>query len=106
MMPESKPIRIMVADDSEVTRHVIVAMAAKTPDLVLVAQAAFGAEAVRLYHEYQPDVVLMDFAMPGMNGLDAIREICRDFPQARIIVYSVHVNSVMRQAALEAGAVG
>jgi DNA-binding NarL/FixJ family response regulator len=105
-MQDTKPIRIMIADDSEVTRHVITSVAAKTPDIELVAAASYGAEAVRLYRQHQPDIVLMDFAMPVMNGLEAIREICRDFPQARIIYYSVHFNNLMRQFALEAGAVG
>jgi DNA-binding NarL/FixJ family response regulator len=106
LMQAIRPIRVLIADDSEVTRQVLASVAAKTADIELVAVASYGAEAIRLYREHQPDIMLMDFAMPMMNGLEAIREICRDFPQARIIYYSVHFNSMMRQFAQEAGAVG
>ena len=68
-------------------------------------EAVNGKQAIQKVTDLQPDIVLMDFAMPIMNGLEAIREICRDFPQARLIYYSVHLNSLMRQFAREAGAV-
>jgi two-component system, NarL family, response regulator len=105
-MDEPRPIRIMVADDDENVRQMIETLMDVTPDMELVAQASQGAEAVRSFIITRPDVVLMDLDMPLMNGLETIRSISRDYPAARIIVYSANVNQHSLKLMLQAGAVG
>jgi DNA-binding NarL/FixJ family response regulator len=71
-------IRVLTADDHSVVRSGIAAMIANEPDIVVVAEASDGAEAVTLYAEHRPDVVLMDLRMPRLNGVSAIRAICAE----------------------------
>jgi DNA-binding NarL/FixJ family response regulator len=103
---ENKPIRLMVADDDVNIRRMLETLIEVTEDIELVAQATQGAEAVRACVLYQPDVVLMDIQMPLMNGLEAIRTICRLAPKTRVIVYSVNADRISPKLILESGAVG
>src|SRR5690606_36958127 len=72
----------------------------------LTAEAANGAEAVELYRRHRPDVTLMDLSMPVMNGVDAIRAIVAEFPEARIVALTTWDGDADIQRALEAGARG
>jgi DNA-binding NarL/FixJ family response regulator len=105
-MVESKPIRLMIADDDVNIRRMLETLIEVTDDMELVAQASQGAEAVRACVLYQPDIVLMDIQMPLMNGLEAIRTICRLTPQTLVIVYSVYASRLSPKLILESGAVG
>jgi DNA-binding NarL/FixJ family response regulator len=105
-METTKRIRVIAADDDATFRKMLQALFEATPDMELVAAATYGAEAVRLYAQHQPDILLMDINMPVMNGLDAAKEICRDFPQARIIFLSAHLTHLTRKLAADTGVAG
>ena len=85
-MSANNPIRILTVDDHPVLRRGIAAILEGEPDMVLVAEASNGPEAITQFRTHQPDVTLMDLQMPEMNGIDTILAIREEFPNARIIV--------------------
>lgn len=99
-------IRVILADDHRMLREGLVALLEREADIALLAQAADGLELARLARDRQPDVVVTDLAMPGLNGLEAIRQIHAEQPSTRLLCLSVHADSRMVLAALEAGAAG
>jgi len=101
-----QPIRIMIVDDHPLLRIGIAAILEGQRDMLLVAEAENGTEAVALHKTVRPDVTLMDLQMPQMNGVDAITGIRRDAPRARIIVLTTYAGDEQALRALRAGAVG
>jgi len=99
-------IRVVLADDHTLVRAGIRALLEKLPDVHVVAEASDGREAVHLVTTTQPDVVLMDIAMPGLNGLEATRRLVKEFPAIRVLILSMHKNEEYVWQALRAGAVG
>jgi two-component system NarL family response regulator len=79
---------------------------ADQPDLLLVAEAASGAEGIEQFRLHRPDVTLMDLQMPDMNGIDALRQIRAEFPQARIVVLTTFGGDAKVVRALKSGASG
>jgi DNA-binding NarL/FixJ family response regulator len=98
--------RLLVVDDHPVVRDGIVGMMASAPDIDVVADAADGAEAVRLAEALRPDVVLMDLRMRGMDGVAAIREFARRGIPSRIVVLTTFDGDADVLPAIEAGATG
>ena len=103
-MTGAAAIRIMVVDDHPVVREGFVTMIGTEPDMSLVAEARSGEEAQRLFRQHLPDVTLMDLRMPGLNGVDTIRAIRREFPRSRFIVLTTYDGDEDIYRALEAGA--
>jgi DNA-binding NarL/FixJ family response regulator len=99
-------IRVLVADDHPVVRAGLSAVIAQQSDLELVAEAENGARAVALFREQRPDVALMDLRMPLMDGVEAIRAITTEFPDARILALTTYEGDADIRRALEAGASG
>jgi two-component system, NarL family, response regulator len=99
-------IRVLVADDHPAVRAGLAAVIAQQPDLEVVAEAENGTRAVSLYRERQPDVVLMDLRMPGLDGVQATRAIMSEFPAARILALTTYEGDGDIRRALEAGARG
>jgi DNA-binding NarL/FixJ family response regulator len=99
-------IRVLVADDHPVVRTGLTAVLVQQADLKLVAEAENGERAVALYREHQPDVCLMDLRMPVMDGVEAIRTITSEFPNARILALTTYEGDADIRRALEAGARG
>jgi DNA-binding NarL/FixJ family response regulator len=101
-----KPIRVMLADDHTLVRAGIRALLEKLPGVEVVGEASDGREALKLIRTHQPDVVLIDIAMPGLNGLEAAARIMTEFPKVRVIILSMHQSEEYVWRALKAGAVG
>ncbi len=99
-----RPIRILTVDDHAVLRDGIAALVAQEPDMVMVGEAANGAEAIEAFRRLAPDVTLMDLQMPGISGIDAITAICAEAPKARIIVLTTYEGDAQAVRALKAGA--
>jgi len=99
-------VRVLIADDHPVVRTGLAAVIAQEDDLCIVAQAEDGARAVALFQEHHPDVVLMDLRMPEMDGVEAIRRITTEFPDARIIALTTYDGDADIHRALAAGAQG
>ncbi|MFC4619977.1 response regulator [Camelliibacillus cellulosilyticus] len=97
-------IRVLLVDDHEMVRMGLSAYLASQPDIEVVAEAASGAEGVQLAVENQPDVILMDLVMTGMDGIEATREICARISQPKIIVLTSFIDDDKVYPALEAGA--
>ena len=105
-MNQSRSIRILVAEDHEIVRDGICAIINQQSDMHVVAEAEDGEQAVRLYQEYQPDVVLMDLRMPAIEGVDAIAKIKLEFSLAKIIILTTYDTDEDIYRGLQAGAKG
>jgi len=99
-------IRVVIADDHAMVREGLKQILELEKDIVVVAQASNGEEAVKLAKEHQPDVVLMDINMPGMNGLQAIKEIKTENIPTKIIVLTIHEDREYLFKTLQMGAEG
>jgi DNA-binding NarL/FixJ family response regulator len=99
-------IRVMLADDHTLVRAGIRALLEKLPGVEVVGEADDGREVLKLVKLHRPDVVLMDIAMPGLNGLEAAARLAREFPDVRVIILSMHDNEEYVWRALKAGAAG
>lgn len=97
---------MLVVDDSEAVRRVICRLLRAHADVGVVCEASDGMDAVHFSMKYKPDLVLMDIAMPVMNGFDAMRLIKESRPQTQILVLSQHDISFFRKEAFAAGANG
>jgi two-component system NarL family response regulator len=105
-MTSGGEIRIIVVDDQAVVRQGFVSLISTVPDMRVIAQGTNGREAVALYREHRPDVVLMDLRMPGMGGVEAIAAIRREFPDAKVIVLTTYDGDEDIYRSLQAGAQG
>lgn len=100
------PIRILLADDHTVVRDGLRALIERQPDMTVVAEAEDGRDSVRLAEEQSPDVVVMDIAMPNMNGIEATRRILAANPGTSVVILSMHQDESYVLRSLKAGAKG
>jgi len=105
-MSDSAPIRIFSIDDHPLMREGIAAIIRNEPDMLLVAEASNGHQAIQGFREHRPDITLMDLRLPDISGIDAMVAIRTDFPDARIIMLTTFEGDVEIRRALQAGAVG
>jgi DNA-binding NarL/FixJ family response regulator len=105
-MDVKNSIRILTVDDHPVLREGIAASIARQPDMLLVAEANDGKEGVEQFRTHRPDITLMDLQMPAMSGIEAITAICKEFPDARIIVLTTFSGDAQAARAFKAGASG
>jgi len=100
------PIRVVLADDHVLIRAGLRALLHSLQNIEVIAEASDGHEAVEVIARHQPDVVIMDIGMPGLNGVDSTRRIVKQFPGTRVVILSMHANEEYVGRALEAGAMG
>lgn len=101
-----EPIRILIIDDHHVVRQGLTALLKTVPEVTVVAEGSDGEQAIALYREHRPDIAIMDLRMPQKGGVEAIAEIRREFPAARIIVLTTFDGDEDIYRALQAGAKG
>jgi len=101
-----KRIRILLADDHAVVRQGFKMILSEQPDMEIVGEAGNGREAVELAEQLRPDIVVMDVAMPELNGIEATRRLATSVPHARVVALSMHKDSVYVREILRAGARG
>ncbi|MGH7181587.1 MAG: response regulator [Nitrospiraceae bacterium] len=100
------PIRVVLADDHVLIRAGLRALLHSLPNIEVIGEASDGHEAVDVIARHQPDVVIMDIGMPGLNGVDSTRRIVKQCPGTRVVILSMHANEEYVGRALEAGAMG
>ncbi len=105
-MKPAKKIRLMLVDDHFVVRAGLAGSLTLETDIQIVAECGTGEEALRAFRKHQPDVVLMDWRLPGMNGPEATEKIREEFPDARIVSLTIYEGDEDIFRAAEAGVVG
>jgi DNA-binding NarL/FixJ family response regulator len=102
----NNPIRILIVEDHHVVRQGLVALLKSVPDMQVVAEAADGQQGVDLFRQHRPDITIMDLRLPVLSGVEAIGQIRREVPQARVIVLTTFDGDEDIYRALQAGAKG
>jgi DNA-binding NarL/FixJ family response regulator len=105
-MSASSQIRVFCVDDHPLMREGIAAVIRNEPDMLLVAEASTGHEAIEGYRQHRPDITLMDLRLPDIGGIDAMVAIRTEFAEARVIMLTTFEGDVEIHRALEAGARG
>ncbi len=100
------PIRVLIADDHPIVRDGLALILATAPDMEVVGEAADGAEALRAAERLRPDVLVLDLAMPGLDGVETIRRLRADGSRAGVLVFTAYDTDDRILAALRAGAAG
>jgi len=100
------PIRVLIADDHSLVRAGFCALLSDFADITIVAQASNGSEALRQVAKFQPDVALLDIAMPELNGLDVAAYTHNKFQKVKTIILSMHANEEYVLRAVQSGAKG
>ena len=101
-----RKIRVMIVDDHAMMRLGLAEAIAGERDLALAAEATNGAQAIEQYHKHQPDVVTMDFQLPGADGAESTAQLRATFPDVRVVILSVFEGEEDIWRAVEAGAMG
>ncbi len=101
-----KKIRVLLVDDHSLVRRGFRRMLEDEADMEVIGEAGDGEEAIKIAKELRPQVVVMDCALPGMNGLQATRQIMESSPETAVLMLSMHTESTWVRQAVEAGAKG
>lgn len=101
-----EPLRVLIADDHPLFRHGIVALLRETEDMAVAGEATTGEEAIALAGTLQPDVILMDIRMPGVNGIEATRRVVHENPHVRVLIVTMFEDDSSVFTAMRAGARG
>jgi DNA-binding NarL/FixJ family response regulator len=99
-------LRVLIADDHEAVRKGVAGILESRGDIEICGEASNGEEAVRKAQELNPDLIIMDFTMPVMDGLEAARRILKVAPKTPILMFSMHKMETLTEAAKQAGTRG
>ena len=99
-------IKILLADDHAIVRHGLSKSIQSEKDMEVIGQTKDGLSTIQMVRKLQPDVVIMDISMPDVNGMDATREITRDFPKVKVLALSMHSAKKFVSEMFKAGACG
>ncbi|RKX70815.1 DNA-binding response regulator [candidate division WOR-3 bacterium] len=99
-------IRVLIVDDHDIVREGLKRILAEYRDVEVVGEATCGEEAIQLIRKLNPDVILMDISMPGMDGLEATKRITERWPKVKVLVLTVHPEDTYAVRILKAGALG
>jgi DNA-binding NarL/FixJ family response regulator len=99
-------IKVLLVDDHEIVRSGLRALIDGMADVQVIAEASNGRDAILLARRWQPDVALLDIAMPQLNGIDACARIVEECPHTRVVILSMHTSAAYVTAAVRAGALG
>jgi DNA-binding NarL/FixJ family response regulator len=99
-------IRVALADDHRMLLDALIAVLAHEPDLQVAGVAADGPATLKLVQEIEPDVLVLDISMPGMNGVDVARQLHKEHPKVKILALSAYLDKRFVQEMLKAGAMG
>ena len=100
------PIRIVLADDHALVRMGLRTLLQYMPEEQIVGEASNGTEALKVVEQYQPNIVIMDIAMPELNGIEVTARVTEKFPHVRVLILSMHKTEDYARRALRAGAAG
>jgi DNA-binding NarL/FixJ family response regulator len=106
LFAETDMLRILVVDDHDVVRRGIVSLLTAQPDFQIAGEAGNGFEAVDMAEQLQPDIVVLDIGLPGLNGLEAAQQIRRVAPHSKILFFTQHAIPEMVRIAMNTGAAG
>lgn len=99
-------IRVLIADDHTLVRESLVGLLQAEDDMQVVAQAADGVEALEKAAETSPDIIVTDLTMPGLNGIEIVRRLCKSLPDTKVLVLTMHQEDEYVLQAVRAGAAG
>jgi DNA-binding NarL/FixJ family response regulator len=102
----TRPLRVLLAEDHTLVRAGLRTLLQQLDQVVVVGEAADGREAIALAKTHKPDMILMDITMPGLNGIDATRQVRKELPEVRVLMLSMHSSEEHVMQALRAGASG
>lgn len=100
------PIRVLIADDHALVRAGFCALLHSLPEVEIVGEASNGSEALKLIEQQQPDIAVLDIAMPELNGLEVAARVTKDWPGVRVLILSMHATAEYARRAIRAGAAG
>jgi DNA-binding NarL/FixJ family response regulator len=101
-----KPIKVLLAEDHTMVREGLRIMLEPETDIEVIGEAQNGRRAIAMALELRPDVVVMDIAMPGLNGLEATRQLLKELPGTKVIILTAHCDDAYVKSATDSGAVG
>lgn len=105
-MPVVSNLRILITDDHEIVRRGLKALLASRTGWVVCAEATNGRDAIALAAQHRPDIVIMDIAMPGLNGLEATRKIRKMLPKTQVLILTLHYSDQLVREVVDSGARG
>jgi two-component system invasion response regulator UvrY len=105
-MASATPIRVMLVDDHAVTRAGYRFLVDNLPDIIVVAEAANGEDALKFYADSKPDVVILDLSMPGMGGRQVLATLQKQWPESRVLVCTMHETKALIDHVMQSGAAG
>ena len=98
-------LKVLLADDHKLLRSGLKLLLQRNPDMLVVGESANGEQTIQLFEQLQPDILLLDLSMPNMDGIECLKEIKSCYPEAKVIVLTMHEDENYIKRAMQAGLV-